>query len=59
MTAALPGKDAIGGITRLYRNGLSLRLLSRRLETIYAAFERLRLTLRRDSLGLPDSPLRK
>lgn len=59
IAATLPGKDAIGGITRLYRNGLSLRLLSRRLETIYAAFEGLRLALRRDYLHLPDSPLRK
>lgn len=57
--AFLPAKDAIGGMTRLYRNGLCLRLLSQRLETIYAAFEALRMTVRRDCFNLPHAPLRK
>lgn len=52
------GDDALGALSPLYRNGLSVRMLSHRLETIYAAFAALRGLLRQ-SLNLPDAPLRK
>jgi len=52
-------EGAIGGLSRLYRNGLAVRMVSQRLETIYTAFHGLRDTLRTQHLGWPDAPLRK
>jgi urease accessory protein len=52
-------EGTIGGLSALYRNGLVARLLSHRLETIYAAFHDLRGLIRTQYMGLPDAPLRK
>ncbi len=52
------GEAALGGLSPLYRNGVSARLLSARLETIYAAFHGLRGDVRAH-MGLSDAPLRK
>jgi len=54
----LPVKDGIGGISPLHRGGLSVRVLSHRLETIYAVFAALRDYLR-TILNIPVAPLRK
>jgi urease accessory protein len=51
--------DALGSISPLYRSGIGVRMVSQRLETIYAAFSGLRQTLRTQYLHLPDAPLRK
>lgn len=51
--------DSVGALSPLYRNGIGGRMVSRRLETIYAAFHELREAVRRDYLKLPDAPLRK
>ncbi len=51
-------EGTLGGISPLYRNGVSVRMLSHRLETIYTAFASLRGRLRQ-TLNLPDAPLRK
>ncbi len=42
----LPKRDGIGGASVLARNGLTVRVLSQRLETIYDAFTRLRTRVR-------------
>jgi len=57
--AGLQRPDAIGAVSRLHRNGLVARVVSQRLESIYAAFEGLRAALRTQYLGLADAPLRK
>jgi urease accessory protein len=51
-------EGALGAASPLYRNGLSVRMLAHRLETIYTAFAALR-GLMREALNLPDAPLRK
>lgn len=51
--------DALSALSPLYRNGISARIVSDRLETIYAAFRDLRDIIRRQYLKLPDAPLRK
>ena len=51
--------EEIGAISALYRNGISARVIARRLETIYAAFHGLRDRVRTQYLGLADAPLRK
>jgi urease accessory protein len=56
--AMFTGEAALGGLSPLYRNGVSARLLSARLETIYAACQGLRGQVR-TRLGLVDAPLRK
>jgi len=50
--------EALGSISPLYRNGIGVRMLSQRLETIYAAFHDLR-DLVRTQLGLAEAKLRK
>ncbi|MEO8610752.1 MAG: urease accessory protein UreD [Chloroflexota bacterium] len=55
----LERESAIGGLTPLYRNGLMARMVSNRLETIYAAFHDLRGLIRTHYMGLPHAPLRK
>jgi urease accessory protein len=52
-------ESALGGLTPLYRNGLMARMVSDRLETIYAAFHDLRALIRTQYMGLPHAPLRK
>lgn len=52
-------EPSIGGMSPLYRNGLVMRMLSHRLETIYAAFHGLRALIRTQYMGLPDALLRK
>ncbi|MBK8031677.1 MAG: urease accessory protein UreD [Chloroflexi bacterium] len=54
----LPKRDGIGGASLLARNGLSVRVLSQRLETIYEAFSALRLRVR-DLCLHSTAPLRK
>jgi urease accessory protein len=54
----LPAKDGIGGISLLHRGGLSVRVLSHRLETIYTVFHALRDHLR-TTIHIPVTPLRK
>jgi urease accessory protein len=50
---------SIASLSNLYRSGLGVRVLSQRLETIYAAFNDLRGIIRTQYMGLPDAPLRK
>lgn len=57
--AGMHRADSIGAVTRLHRNGLCARVVSQRLESIYAAFEDLRAALRTHYLGLAHAPLRK
>ena len=57
--AGLQRPDALGAVSRLHRNGLVARIVSQRLESIYAAFEGLRAALRTQHLGLAHAPLRK
>lgn len=54
----LPPQAGIGGISPLYRNGLTVRVLSHRLETIYTVFHALRDSLR-TALHIPVETLRK
>lgn len=49
----------LGGISTLRRNGLVIKVISDRLETIYALFNDFRAHLRTAYLGLPAAPLRK
>lgn len=51
--------SALGGLTPLYRNGLMARVVSKRLETIYAAFHDLCGLIRTQYMGLPHAQLRK
>ncbi len=51
--------DALGSISPLYRNGVGVRMVSQRLETIYAAFHELRQIVRTQYLGLAEATLRK
>ena len=51
--------DALGSISPLYRNGIGVRMVSQRLETLYAAFHGLRQIVRTQYLGLAEAPLRK
>lgn len=51
--------DSLGALTPLYRNGVAARIVSQRLETIYAAFQHLRETVRTKYLNLPEASLRK
>lgn len=55
----LEREGAIGGLSPLYRNGLCVRMLSKRLETIYTGFDGLRQMMRTTYMGLPHAPLRK
>lgn len=55
----MQGEGYMGSLSPLYRNGLSARILSHRLESIYNAFHALRAILRTQYLKLPDAPLRK
>jgi urease accessory protein len=55
----LPKQDGIGGISLLARNGLTVRVISQRLETIYGVFHRLREQVRRVCFGQTDASLRK
>lgn len=52
-------EDAIGGLSPLYRNGIYMRMLSYRLETIYKVFNDLRDIIRTEYMGLSHAPLRK
>jgi len=52
-------EGAIGSISPLYRNGLCVRMLSNRLETIYKIFDELRSIVRTQHMNLRDAPLRK
>lgn len=52
-------EDALGALSPLNRNGIGVRLLSRRLETIYALFHQLRQAIRTQYLHLPEAALRK
>ena len=52
-------EGAIGGLSPLFRNGICIRMVSHRLETIYTALSALRAALRTQYMGLPDAPLRK
>ncbi|MBZ0283258.1 MAG: urease accessory protein UreD [Anaerolineae bacterium] len=52
-------EGAIGSISSLYRNGLCVRMLSNRLETIYKVFDELRAVVRTQYMNLRDAPLRK
>ena len=54
----LPKRDGIGGASVLARNGLTVRVISQRLETIYDAFSALRLRVR-DLCLHSTAPLRK
>jgi urease accessory protein len=54
----LSGSTHQGGISLLPRNGIAVRVLSQRLETIYALFTELRLAWR-GCLGLTSDALRK
>lgn len=54
----LPKRDGIGGASVLVRNGLTVRVISQRLETIYDAFTALRLRVRELCLH-STAPLRK
>lgn len=54
----LTSAESMGAVTPLHRNGLCVRLLSHRLETITDTFEHLRQTVR-ISLGLAHEKLRK
>ncbi|HVU10327.1 MAG TPA: urease accessory protein UreD [Phototrophicaceae bacterium] len=49
---------ALGDLSPLHRNGVCARMVSPRLEHIYAAFHGLRRSIRKQ-IGLPDTPLRK
>ncbi len=51
--------DALGALSPLRRGGFGGRMVSGRLEPIYAAFGQLRGMIRRRYLGLADAPLRK
>jgi len=57
--ATLEQNDSLGALTPLYRNGVAIRMVSQRLETIYAAFHHLRETVRTKYLNLPEASLRK
>jgi urease accessory protein len=50
---------SIASLSNLHRAGISVRVLSQRLETIYAAFNDLRHIIRTQYMKLPDAPLRK
>lgn len=52
-------EGALGALSPLHRNGIGVRLLSHRLETIYALFHRLRQSIRTQYLHLPEAVLRK
>ncbi len=52
-------EGAMGGLSPLYRNGICIRMLSSRLETIYKAFHDLRGIIRTEYMGLKHVPLRK
>ncbi|MCC6802839.1 MAG: urease accessory protein UreD [Anaerolineae bacterium] len=49
----------VGGLSPLYRNGVSARIVSDQVESIYGAFHTLRGRVRTRHLGLRDAPLRK
>jgi urease accessory protein len=57
--ALLNRPDAVGALSPLYRNGIGVRMVSHRLETIYAAFHELREVVRTKYLQLPAARLRK
>jgi urease accessory protein len=57
--ATLEQSDSLAALTPLYRNGVAIRMVSQRLETIYAAFHHLRETVRTKYLHLPEASLRK
>lgn len=50
---------SLASLSNLHRAGMSARMVSQRLETIYAAFNDLRAVIRTQHMGLPDAPLRK
>lgn len=52
-------EESLGALSPLYRDGVAVRMVSRRLETIYAAFHELRERVRMDYLKLPAAPMRK
>lgn len=55
----LPSHDGIGGVSLLARSGLTLRVISHRLETIYTVFNDLRMRVRALCFGQAAEPLRK
>jgi len=55
----LPKQDGIAGVSLLARSGLCVRVLSHRLETVYAILQALRDLVRSMGLGLVAAPLRK
>jgi urease accessory protein len=55
----MQGEGFTGSLSPLYRNGISARILSYRLENIYYAFHTLRAIIRTQFLKLPDVSLRK
>lgn len=57
--ALLARERALGALSPLHRTGVAVRLLSQRLETIYACFHQLRETIRAQYLHLPAAALRK
>lgn len=52
-------EGALGALSPLHRNGIGVRLLSHRLETIYTLFHQLRQVIRTQYLHLPEAALRK
>ncbi len=52
-------EGALGGLSPHYRSGVTARMLSQRLDTIYTAFHGLRDSIRAEYLKLPDATLRK
>ncbi|MBW4437838.1 MAG: urease accessory protein UreD [Pleurocapsa minor GSE-CHR-MK-17-07R] len=52
-------RDALVALSPLRRNGIAFRMVSHRLEAIYAAFNQVRAAVRTRYLRLPDAPLRK
>jgi urease accessory protein len=49
----------LGGLSPLHRNGISARMLSDQVESIYTVFHALRALIRTRHLGLREAPLRK
>lgn len=59
MLGNLNWQEGIGGVSLLARGGLTARVISHRLETIYTLFSQIRLCVRALCFGQPGAPLRK